>query len=284
MNSSLIDRLQPYHDKGYVFKSCDKEWIVVLKKPDGVLTNEGRHDVMDKQYAKFRGNKLLVIDIVNKFDMSKKTNWARSKCYWFFSVVYKIGYNAEPNTFDENIDNICSSGIHYFMSYESAYYYELEKIIDGEYHCWADNGGLMLSCSYKDGLLDGIFQRWHGNGQLWADCKYKDGKLHGKFHSWHNNNRIYEYDCVYINGKLNGSYFRWHNNGKIMIVCVYENGIINGKYRSWHNNGKLWTEYNYVNGNIDGLYQSWFDNGQPMIKCEYSDGHVVDQSNRWLKN
>src|SRR5438128_254473 len=72
MNITNIKLIHPCIDeKDCVFKSCDYEWIVVLKKLSDTLTNEDRHCVVDARYAKFRANKLKVMLIFNKLNPNK---------------------------------------------------------------------------------------------------------------------------------------------------------------------------------------------------------------------
>ena len=65
-----MDKLDPYvtkyNDSSYVFKSCSRDWIVVLQKLPDTITNESR-SVVDLNCAKFRANKLFVVDIIHKF-------------------------------------------------------------------------------------------------------------------------------------------------------------------------------------------------------------------------
>ena len=62
----IVDR---YEDGSHVFKSCSHDWIVVLRKLPDTNTNESR-PVVDPNCAKFRADKLQVVDIIHKFDQN----------------------------------------------------------------------------------------------------------------------------------------------------------------------------------------------------------------------
>ena len=67
------------------------------------------------------------------------------------SFKYKINKVVEPvDDFNDDQDEVCASGIHYFLSEEPAYYWEY----------WPDNG---------------LYKSWHENGQACAHFTYKEG-------------------------------------------------------------------------------------------------------------
>ena len=66
-----------YIDPLYVFKSCSRDWIVVLQKLADTITNESR-PVVDADCAKFRANKLQVVDIIHKFDQTTRDSICNS--------------------------------------------------------------------------------------------------------------------------------------------------------------------------------------------------------------
>ena len=84
------------------------------------ITNESRTNVIDHIYAKFRGNQFLVIDIINKFDINKHIGEIQNSTYTHNIIKYKKGEMVKSNSFDENLNNVCSNGIHYFKSIEPA--------------------------------------------------------------------------------------------------------------------------------------------------------------------
>ena len=75
-------------DEETVYKSCKKEWIVVLKKLPTTRTNEKRSDVVNSKCAKFRANELKVIGIFNKFDCLKTIKTIGNDDYKYDSKKY----------------------------------------------------------------------------------------------------------------------------------------------------------------------------------------------------
>ena len=151
-----------YSDPSFVFKSCQKEWIVILQKLNDAITNELRNHVANAQYAKFRGNQFLVIDIINKFDINKHIDEITNSYYRSNKINYKKGEIVKSNSFDEDLNNVCSNGIHYFKSIEPAFYYEVRELKNknGIYTQWYENGQIELKCNYKDDQLDGEYTKW----------------------------------------------------------------------------------------------------------------------------
>jgi hypothetical protein len=110
----------------YVYKSC-YNYIVVLLKLADTKTNESRSKITNPLYAKYRANKLKVIAIVHKFDPTKLITEVENSSYERNKVIYKVGKILEISDYDDDLENVCSTGIHYFKTVEPAFYYDLEK-------------------------------------------------------------------------------------------------------------------------------------------------------------
>jgi hypothetical protein len=217
MNPILEGNLCVYKRMGYVFKSCEKEWIVVLKKTENTLTNEARADIRDENHAKFRGSEFMVMNIINKFDNRKRANTLHSSgmSMLLTPILYEIGEIAIPHEYDNDINNVCSCGIHYFKDPESAYYYELY---------------------YENSKRNGLYREWHHSGQLAIEYTYTHGYENGLCKEWWENGQI-SIECTYNYGVLDGSYREWYENGQIEIDRTYKDGEIDGSYREWDENG-----------------------------------------------
>ena len=181
----IVDR---YIDPSYVFKSCSRDWIVVLQKLPDTITNESRF-VVDADCAKFRANKLQVVDIIHKFDQTTRDSICNS-VYEDKQIVYKKGEIIEVEDFDKNLNEVCAAGIHYYKTMKVAFYLELEIVRDGEWSCWYRTGQVKSNGSYKDGKEEGEWIFWYENGQMKSKGIYKDGKQEGKYISWHDNRQI----------------------------------------------------------------------------------------------
>lgn len=137
----------------YVYKSCQGEWIVVMKKTENTQTNKMRRDIFDSRYAKYRASELLVVDIFNKYDMTHIKS-IDSSVYRHKSVTYTIGNIVYPDLFDSNINITCSNGIHYYNTIDPAFY--LDLVIDNNY--------------------TGAHKYYCANGRIYIETKYINGK------------------------------------------------------------------------------------------------------------
>lgn len=112
---------------GYKVIGQNYEYIAKLGIPKDALTNIGRPDIVNPEYAKFRANKVYVLDIINR-----KTGEKINKEYSHPNVdskKYEYEVESEIETyFDTNINNCCSEGIHFFLSTNAANSYADEMI------------------------------------------------------------------------------------------------------------------------------------------------------------
>lgn len=135
----VLDRVSKFCDKPdqFVFKKCEpkfggEEFLVVLEKPDYIgaftkpfICNESRSGITDTKTAKFRCNGLIV-KIIVCFDNRELYD---SVLHWTFVseeyTLYKVGQLVRPSMFNEDPENVCAPGIHYFLNPLAAIAYEL---------------------------------------------------------------------------------------------------------------------------------------------------------------
>lgn len=258
MNQELINKLQQYQNMGYVFTSCNFEWIVVLIKTNGIISDESRDDIVDNKRAKFNGNRFMIYDIVNKFDMNQK---------------------CDPKMIGKGIYNRS-----YYLTFVPAFYDHLHFIIDvikfnGAFVVWYDNGTLKISCDYVNGTKNGKYLQWYDNGTLWIKCRYINDKEYGEYQLWNKNGTLY-IECEYVDGKYHGKFVKWYDNGQMSINMCYNNGKPHGKFQHWYEDGTLCMEVNYVYGKENGKYVKWYPNGT-KLECEYINGKKIGNFKEW---
>jgi len=230
MDPKIEKRLQSHQSKGHCFKSCGKEIVVLGKTPDTV-TNEERSGVTDKDHAPFRGSVFVVVDIVHKFEPERTTEEVRNTIWDRSIATYRKGEIVYPDRYDSNENIICSNGIHYFLTYKTAYFNEIyHQVTTMKHNTWYDNGNKKETFYHKDGMLDGKYVTWHKNGNKWKTCHYKVGVLDGKYRTWH------------INGN------KW-------ITCHYKDGELCGEYHTWYDNGDKYEIYNCEDCEFDDMLQ-----------------------------
>jgi len=156
------------------YKAC-RNSIVVLELLNDTITNEKRDKVVDDKYAKFRCNMAKVISIVNvkTGEMMEKDRSIFNNSFRYFS-----GEIVET-CFNENMNEVCTSGIHYFKTKEVAlsWFYKQDGRYppDGKWKVWHDNGQKQLEGTLKDGKRDGNWTWWYNNGEKCSEETYKDG-------------------------------------------------------------------------------------------------------------
>ncbi len=126
------------NDPSYVYKKCkyycmssDKHQgyeslcIVVLQRLNDTITNENRGFIVNDKFAKFRGNKFLVKEIISLENPDLKIETAYSK-YGFKVAKYKIGEFVVPDKYDSD-NTVCTNGIHFFKTVDAAYHFDATK-------------------------------------------------------------------------------------------------------------------------------------------------------------
>lgn len=253
------------NDEKYMYKVCNngkyslRNWIVVMKKCSHTITNEDRKDIVDKNHAKFRANKLMVVKIFN-VNSGTCVEYVVNVYMYSKPLRYEVGRVVECDKFDNNIDNVCSGGIHYFKTLITAYYYCCNQICkcDGKWMEWYDNGGKKTEINYKNRVLEGMHTTWHMNGTINIQGNYKNGFKDGLWTTlcWDG--------CKY------------HENYKL--------GILDGLFTKWYDNGQKWTEGNFKNGEMYGLLTVWYMNGQKCTETNYDDNGMDVAKTGWSRD
>lgn len=176
------------HKSRSIKRSIKKRWLVILKKLDETQTNEGRliknEDIKkNSSYAKFRANKLMVIKIINIYNQKITRKFIVNifidvKNYSSKHITYNVGEVVVPDFYDENINKICSGGIHYFKTIVAAYYFrDVPNKYTGIWIEWFDNGVKRLEGKYSNGERDGIWKEWNETGIECINVEFKNGKF-----------------------------------------------------------------------------------------------------------
>lgn len=205
------------------YKSCEKEWIIVMKIIESTKTNDIRPNIVNRLFAKYRANKLQVVEIKNKYD-DRQLNEIENICYCGEKIKYTVGKNVEDKDyFSKRNNHICKTQLDYFLCEICAYYYEIRDDYQGKYISWYDNGQKMMECTFKNKKYDGKYEEWYDN------C-------------------IKKIECEYMNGILNGQFIKWYKNGIEWRKCTYKNGEYHRKYEEWWEDGKKCREYMFMDG------------------------------------
>lgn len=174
-------------DDSYLFKICHditnslenkgRKWLVIMQKLKDTKTNEKRDDIKDIKYAKCRANKLKVIGIIDIDNPNVTSSCIVNEYIDNFSsnierklkTTYTVNEIVEPDKYDEDINNVCSSGIHYFKTLERAYYYKdanKNHKYTGYWADWGDSGNKILEGAYANGKKIGEWRFWCNNEKI----------------------------------------------------------------------------------------------------------------------
>ena len=195
--------------------------LITLDIPDDAITNVARTSVVVKDTAKYRTNKANVLKIED--EDGKEYTEAVTVFYRENSLTYKLNELVEVSNYDMNLEEVCSSGIHFFLTKRVAELYS------------------------RDSIQNGLYQSWYKNGEKWVECTYVNGKREGLFQEWRRNGQKLE-EFTLVNGLAEGLYQSWHQNGEKWVECTFVNGRFEGVYQCWYSNGQKYSESTYVNG------------------------------------
>lgn len=148
-------------NNSYVYKSCcdvsdgggdtEREWLVILQKLNDTKTNEMRNNIVDKNCAKFRANKLKVIKIFNMINPKITKEFVINK-FCGSEIKYEINKIVQPDCYDDDINNVCTGGIHYYKTMAPAYYYRVPPDdYTGSWIAWYNSGQWESTYQYVDG-------------------------------------------------------------------------------------------------------------------------------------
>ncbi len=250
----------------------DTRVLITLEIPDDAITNMNRKDIVNKQTAKHRTNKAFVRQIIDK-------NGKVYKCAQSINIkkiIYKVGEMVNETTFNMNIDEVCTSGIHFFLDKECAERYDMYigQMINGKLKSWYDNGQLHTEYIEMYEGNKGIGRSWHINGTLASECTFINRKKHGIERYWYENGLL-SYECEYIRGGKYGIEKKWYGNGQLYYTCTYMYGEKHGIERIWYENNKLRLECTYVYGKLDGIMRLWTSYGTLVCQHVYKNNTIL---------
>jgi antitoxin component YwqK of YwqJK toxin-antitoxin module len=203
--------------------SGGKRVIITLEIPPDALTNINRKSVAVRETAKHRTNKAKVLKIEGEDGTSYTT--AQTAFFTGRALIYKMGEVVEELSYDPDPDHVCSSGIHFFLSKRVAELYGLEKIENGLYQQWYENGVLSSEGMYTNGLREGIWRDWHSSGAKEYEGMMTNGKAEGVHMSWYENGTICE-QASHLNGKREGISTIWSKDGSWYSHDFYADGVL----------------------------------------------------------
>ncbi len=257
-------------------------YIIELELPPDSITDEAFKEYIDKNYTLYSTNKALIKKITHK--IKDKTLHAIKNFNRYehdFETVYRINETIEVHKSDTNI-----MGIHYFLTKDAAFHYELLKYVKkytGFNTIRLYNGTKYGDYNYNGGILSGQHVQWKKKIKI-VECAYKNNELDGTYTKWYDSGQL-QMRCNYILGVLHGLKEEWHPNRKKKSVQNYTNDKLDGSYATWYNNCRKWECGTYSLGKRVGLWQEWYKNSQKKLISNYNEpGRLYGQYCTWTYN
>lgn len=151
------------------FKSAGK-YIVELDIDNVTSKNNLFREVYDSEFASYRCSRALIVDIYDKIT-NQQVDHVRSD--YDKKFVYIRGRYVYVLDYDTNMNNICTAGIHFYLSKVPAYYHNLiSSDFSGEYKEWDPDGRPTKKTTYLHGKLHTVTYISYGN--TWEEIKMSD--------------------------------------------------------------------------------------------------------------
>lgn len=159
-------------------KERDDFLIIRLEIPENAITNINRKSIFNKSTAKHRANKAIVKDI---YDFKNKKY---DEAYSLFNpnFCYKLNELVTEESFNKNLEYVCTTGIHFFLEeYLARFYYLHQSNVlsdyceDGLIHIYHENGALYQEFRLKESMYDGKVYEYDQNQKLKKVLEYKKG-------------------------------------------------------------------------------------------------------------
>ena len=213
-----------------VYKICvhpTGQWIVIMRKTVGLtgnndmtnkkddyLTrcNENRQGVNNPKYAKFRASTLLVLKIFDANDVERTIDCLEHESiHSIAKTIYKVGMMVRPDNFDEDPDEVCSTGIHYFKSIKAAFWYrDQPDDYTGKWTTYGECGRKHCSIFVKNGMRHGKYRSFHENGTKESEIYYVNGEKSGHCIDW-NEHGTKEREGDYVDDFKYGEWIYHHD-------------------------------------------------------------------------
>jgi antitoxin component YwqK of YwqJK toxin-antitoxin module len=259
----------------------------------GSLTNETRGGISNMQFAEFRTNMAIILDITDK-STNNKINICKDENY-----VYTVG---EKLTVDHKYEDSKEKWIKYYLSEMPAYYDDLDlNNYTGDYIKWHENGQKKLTGKWIGGEKHGVFEEWNSFGTRISKSNWFGGLQHGLVETWYDNGSIIAQKCCagYWNqGMKVGIHYSWYpitsensfSTGQIMSR-EYWNPIDgkptphkNGLHESWFPGEKRETYCMWTEGKKHGIQVKWFSTGSIKKTGYWYKGLRIGLHSKWHPN
>ncbi len=141
---------------------------------------------------------------------------------------------------------------------------------DGKSEFFGNDGSLLESAFYKNGILEGKRILYHENGEIQAVEQYSNGIFVDLYQAFYENKQL-ELEGKYIDGKMDGEWKRYYDSGELMEIVTFVGNEENGPFVEYYKNGKTKAAGAYLDGDNEHGELKLFNEGGELIKkmnCE----------------
>jgi len=237
-----------------------------------------------------------------------KSNLLKMLCFFIFNTVISQNCNTKEikinYTNGLEIFNICENTFETNFDNEKDYYWYTEfskikttkggsggQLLSGDYKFYDENGNLINSQQFKNGLLNGEKKKWDNEGNLLEITKYSKGNSeYTKFRDYAEKGWVEHIGKILQNGWIKNSYNKYNE--------LVANEITNGDNsdmeslrttttRYFSSTKKIKEKYtSHLAGyGLVGKYFEFYENGNPKVEGSFYDGKIYtgDLKSGWWK-
>ena len=135
-----------------------------------------------------------------------------------------------------------------------------DKIDDGPFEYYWENGQILEKGTIKNGVLDGSYVAYYENGQLFQEASYDLDKCIS-------NEFFYQNGVLMAEGQCGTKARFYFSNGALSCAMNYKDFKKHGSSECFYLNGDLSVKENYSNDKKDGKFQYFAPSG--YISAEY---------------
>ncbi len=128
---------------------------------------------------------------------------------------------------------------------------EGKEVREGPYKKFDDQGRLLESGFYKEGLLNGV-RKLYRDGVLESEENRVNDKYEGPFKAYHPNGKI-QIEANYQNDVMLGDVKVYYPSGQLKEIVRFADNVEMGPFVEYHENGKMKAEGNYKQ--LDGAVE-----------------------------
>ena len=156
----------------------------------------------------------------------------------------------------------------------------VDGVEHGEWKYYNEKGALQVIANYDKGVESGEWTWYYDHGEIMRVGHYAQGLNHGIWINYYENGVVSD-SSIYQEGRLNGPSITRFDNGKLFQTGNYKRDRQDGIWQIFFDNGQLNSEGNYIAGEPNGLWNYWQENGKKSLEVDYESAEKFRILNTW---